>query len=241
MSKTLVVIPARFASTRFPGKPLALLNGKPMIQHVWENSTASLADRVIVATEDERIVETCAKFGARAVMTDPDLPSGTDRVAEAARGFPEYDVILNVQGDEPAMESSVISAVTQLAARDGVEIATAVVPEMSEDELANPNVVKAVVAGDGRALYFSRSPIPYVRNTVPNTTLHYRHLGIYGFKRETLFSLVKLERSALEISESLEQLRWLEAGYSIFTTPVQSRSIGIDTPEDMAALQNRYP
>lgn len=240
MSKTLIVIPARFASTRYPGKPLALLNGKPMIQHVWENSRVSIADLVIVATEDERIVEACATFGARAVMTDTELPSGTDRVAAAAREFPEFDVVLNVQGDEPAMEPEVISAVAQLASRNGVEIATAVVPEMSDEELVNPNVVKAVVAQDGRALYFSRSAVPFVRNSVPGATLHHRHLGIYGFKRETLYKIVNLERSPLEIAESLEQLRWLEAGYSIYTTPVRSRSIGIDTPEDMAALQNRY-
>lgn len=242
MSRVLAVIPARFGATRFPGKPLELLWGKPMIQHVWEHCRAAKSvDHVIVATDDERIATACKSFGAESVMTDPALPSGTDRVAKAAHTYPDFDIILNVQGDEPAMEPKVIGAVASLMRTPGIPIGTAVVPQAPDTEFERPHVVKAVVAQDGRALYFSRSVIPYLRNQPGSGTIHFRHLGIYGFQREVLNRLVVLPPSPLEKVESLEQLRWLEAGYSIHTVSVESRSIGIDTPEDLAQLSLRNP
>ncbi|MBL0059951.1 MAG: 3-deoxy-manno-octulosonate cytidylyltransferase [bacterium] len=242
MTKVLVVIPARFGATRFPGKPLELLWGKPMVQHVWEKCrAASGVDRVVVATDDSRILQACAGFGAEAVMTDPALPSGTDRVAAAATETPGYDIVLNVQGDEPMMEPEVIGSVAQLMKTADIQIGTAVVPTHVDKELERPHVVKAVVAHDGRALYFSRSVIPFLRNQPESGTIHNRHLGIYGFRREVLEELVKLPMSPLEQVESLEQLRWLEAGYAIHTVAVQSRSVGVDTPEDLLNLSLRTP
>lgn len=242
MTKVLAVIPARFGATRFPGKPLELLWGKPMVQHVWENCTAANGvDRVVVATDDSRILKACAGFGAEAVMTDPALPSGTDRVAMAAEETPGYDVVINVQGDEPLMEPAVISAVAKLMHNDAVQIGTAVVPTQLDRELERSHVVKAVVAQDGRALYFSRSVIPYLRNQPTSWSIHNRHLGIYCFRHTVLKHLVLLPVSPLEQVESLEQLRWLEAGYSIHTVQVQSRSVGIDTPEDLQNLSLRTP
>ncbi len=242
MSRVLAVIPARFGAIRFPGKPLELLWGKPMVQHVWEKCrAASGVDHVVVATDDARILKACSDFGGEAVMTDPALPSGTDRVAAAAFDIPGYDVVLNVQGDEPVMEPEVIGAVADLLRHDGIRIGTAVVPSRADQELERPHVVKAVVANNGRALYFSRSVVPFLRNKPTHGTVHYRHLGIYGFRRETLAELVKLSPSPLEQVESLEQLRWLEAGYVIHTVSVQSQSVGIDTPEDLLTLSLRTP
>jgi len=242
MSTVLVVIPARFGATRFPGKPLELLWGKPMVQHVWERcKAASGVDQVLVATDDARILRACAGFNADAVMTDPSLPSGTDRVAAAATETPGYDIVLNVQGDEPMMEPEVISAVAKLMQTAGLQVGTAVVPTHVDKELERPHVVKAVVAHDGRALYFSRAVIPFLRNQPATGPIHNRHLGIYGFRRDVLEQLVKLPMSPLEQAESLEQLRWLEAGYSIHTVAVQSRSVGVDTPEDLLNLSLRTP
>lgn len=242
MTRVLAVIPARYGATRFPGKPLAQLWGKPMVQHVWERcSQAQGVDHVIVATDDDRIAAACRTFGAEAVLTDPALPSGTDRVARAALAHPECDVVLNVQGDEPAIEPEVISSVAALMRRSHVQIGTAVVPQAPDTDFERPHVVKAVVAQDGRALYFSRSIIPYLRNQPEAGTIHFRHLGIYGFQRDILHKLVALPPSPLEKVESLEQLRWLEAGYAIHTVSVRSRSVGVDTPEDLATLSLRNP
>lgn len=242
MTRVLAVIPARFGATRFPGKPLVELWGKPMVRHVWERCTqASTVDHVIIATDDERIASVCKGFGAEAVLTDPGLPSGTDRVAKAALAHPTFDVVLNVQGDEPAMEPEVISAVASLMRTNNVQIGTAVVPQAPDLEFVRPHVVKAVVAQDGRALYFSRSVVPFLRNQPDIGTIHFRHLGIYGFQRDVLHQLVALPPSPLEKVESLEQLRWLEAGFPIHTVSVQSHSVGIDTPEDLAKLSLRNP
>ncbi|NUO18701.1 3-deoxy-manno-octulosonate cytidylyltransferase [bacterium] len=239
MSKVAVVIPARYGATRFPGKPLALLWGRPMVQHVWEKcQAASGIDRVVVATDDSRILTACAGFGAEAVMTDSALPSGTDRVAAAAEDMGQYDIILNVQGDEPGMEPEVIAAVAGLMRMPDVSIGTAVVPTARVEDLARPHVVKAVVAQDGRALYFSRSVVPFERNKLQNSP-YFRHLGIYGFRRQVLAELVKLPPSPLEQVESLEQLRWLEAGYEIRTVSVNSSSVGVDTPEDLQTISLR--
>ncbi|MCB9357986.1 MAG: 3-deoxy-manno-octulosonate cytidylyltransferase [Calditrichaeota bacterium] len=241
MSRVLAVIPARYAAVRFPGKPLAMIQGKPMVQHVWERCrSAEGVDLAVVATDDERILSACREFGADAVMTDPALPSGTDRVARAAESFGIFEIVLNVQGDEPAIEPSVISYVAALMRTGKAQIGTAVVPSDSTETLDSPHVVKAVVAQDGRALYFSRSVVPFVRNQPPQL-VHFRHLGIYGFQRAILNEVVTLSPSPLERTESLEQLRWLEAGYAIHTVSVQSRSVGIDTPEDLNLLIQSLP
>ncbi|MBU1636584.1 3-deoxy-manno-octulosonate cytidylyltransferase [bacterium] len=238
--KILAVIPARYASTRFPGKPLALLAGKPMIQHVWERCRAATAvERIIVATDHDEILNACHDFGAEAVVTPPELPSGTDRVAFVARSIEEYGGVLNVQGDEPRIRPETINAVAKLLSSEQVTIATAAAP-MHPDEAADPNKVKVALAESGRALYFSRAVIPYRRNPASSTpTLYYRHLGLYGYRRATLLELTQLRPSPLEQCESLEQLRWLEAGYSIFCAQVPDDSIGVDTPEDLRIAENK--
>jgi 3-deoxy-manno-octulosonate cytidylyltransferase (CMP-KDO synthetase) len=240
--KSLAVIPARYASTRFPGKPLAILSGKPMIQHVWERCRAADGvDRVIVATEDERIVNACHAFGAECEMTSAEHHSGTDRVAEVAQRYPEYEIVLNVQGDEPAMASSTIAAVVSVLRKDQCVIATPVTIARPDD-LPNPNVVKVVVALTGDALYFSRAAIPFHRDGLPSTRPEYvRHIGLYGFRREALLKVTQLPVLPLEVAESLEQLRWLQAGWKIRCVAVSSLSIGVDTPEDLKSLEAHWP
>jgi 3-deoxy-manno-octulosonate cytidylyltransferase (CMP-KDO synthetase) len=237
--KTLVVIPARYASTRFPGKPLALIHGKPMVQHVWERSRhAADVDRVIVATEDDRVIRACLGFGAECELTSRDHASGTDRVAEVARRHPEFDVVLNVQGDEPGIPPETITAVVRALLDQAVDISTAVANVTDGDDLNNPNVVKVVTTLGGGALYFSRAHIPYHRGQDPATRpTYYRHLGIYGFQREILLAVTQLAVSPLERAESLEQLRWLQAGYNLQCVPVPGYSIGVDTPEDLQSVE----
>jgi 3-deoxy-manno-octulosonate cytidylyltransferase (CMP-KDO synthetase) len=235
--KTLAVIPARYASTRFPGKPLALIAGKPMIEHVWEGCLTSGVEAVIVATEDERIVSACRKFGATAELTRADHASGTDRVAEVSSRHPEFDIVLNVQGDEPGMPPEVIRAVAKAVAETSCDIATAAAPLTNTVDLANPNVVKVVTALDGRALYFSRSSIPFQRDRTTPPPAYLRHLGIYGFRRVALQRASKLTPSPLELTEALEQLRWLQSGLSIHCALVSTYSVGIDTPEDLLAFE----
>jgi 3-deoxy-manno-octulosonate cytidylyltransferase (CMP-KDO synthetase) len=235
--KTLAVIPARYGSTRFPGKPLALLMGKPTVQHVWEKCCASGVDAVIVATEDERIASACRSFGANAELTRADHASGTDRVAEVGSRHPEFDIILNVQGDEPGIAPEVIRAVAKAVAEKSCDIATAVAPLENASDLENPNVVKVVTALDGRALYFSRSPIPFQRDRATSPPSYLRHLGIYGFRSEALQRVAQLSPSPLERAESLEQLRWLQSGLSIYCAPVSTFSVGIDTPEDLLTFE----
>lgn len=234
----MVVIPARFASVRFPGKPLALIHGKPMIQHVWERCrVAAGVDHVIVATEDERIKKVCDAFGADCEITSPQHQSGTDRVAEVAKNHADFDIVLNVQGDEPTIASEAISAVVTELKHSQSVIATPVASARAED-VTNSNVVKVVTALNGNALYFSRSPIPCHRDGKPETAPGYlRHIGLYGFHRDTLFQVTKLTPSPLERSESLEQLRWLQSGFTIRCVPVSSFSVGIDTPEDLQFLE----
>jgi len=228
--KIVGVIPARYASVRFPGKPLAPLAGKPMVVRVWEAAkSAGRIDRVVVATDDERIAKVVREAGGEAVLTSPDATSGTDRLAEAARQIPA-DIYVNVQGDEPLMSPSNIDvAVETLVADPCREIATLALPIHASDA-ADPNVVKAAVARDGRALYFSRAAIPYPRNEKP---AYRKHLGIYGYRAATLQRLAALSPSLLERMESLEQLRWLEAGYTIWVGEAVDDSIGVDTPEDL--------
>jgi len=239
--KIVGVIPARYASTRFPGKPLALIAGKPLIQHVVERcrKAKSLSD-VIVATDDQRIRDVAAKF-CRVEMTSPDHLSGSDRIAEVAARC-ECDWVLNVQGDEPLIEPAVIDAVAGALAKE--EMSTAATRICNAEEYENPNVVKVVVNGAGRALYFSRRTVPYLREAANRPVSEQlaafpflKHLGIYGYRRETLLKLVKYQISALEAAEKLEQLRALENGISIAVVKVDYDSVGVDAPADVERVE----
>ena len=240
--KTVGIIPARFASTRFPGKPLALIAGRPLIQHVVAQcqQAKSLAE-VIVATDDERIARVAEQF-CRVEMTRADHPSGSDRIAEVAARC-GCDAVVNIQGDEPLIDPAVIDAVAGALARQ--EMSTAATRIRAAAELDNPNVVKVVVNAGGQALYFSRRTIPYLREAASGSTCEQlaafpflKHLGIYGFRRETLLRLVKYPVSALEHAEKLEQLRALENGIGIAVVTVEYDSIGVDSPEDVARVEN---
>lgn len=239
--KTVGIIPARYASTRFPGKPLALIAGKPLIQHVVERcqKARSLAE-VIVATDDSRIQEIAHKF-CRVEMTAPGHPSGSDRVAEVASRC-SCDAVVNVQGDEPLIDPAVIDAVANALQSD--EMSTAATRLGDVKELENPNVVKVVVNSSGHALYFSRRTIPYVRDAASRSFEEQlaafpflKHLGIYGYQRETLLRLVKYPLSSLERAERLEQLRALENGIRIAVAQVEYDSVGVDVPEDVTRVE----
>ena len=237
-AKIAVVIPARYASTRFPGKPLFPLAGKPMIQHVWERcSRAKGVSRVIVATEDARIADACAAFGAECAMTSEKCTSGTDRVAEvAAKKLRGFTHVINVQGDEPLVDPATITKLAKAMAgsRNIAMITSATVFEPGDD-ITNANAVKVVVDRSGDALYFSRSPIPFVRNDTPGLRF-FRHQGIYGYTLKLLFQFVKWKPTLLEKAESLEQLRALENGVKIRVIFVKHLSVGVDTPADAAAV-----
>jgi 3-deoxy-manno-octulosonate cytidylyltransferase (CMP-KDO synthetase) len=239
--KLIGVVPARYASTRFPGKPLYPIAGIPLIQRVVERCrlSKSLAE-VIVATDDERIAGLAGKF-CRVEMTRGDHPSGTDRIAEVALRVPA-DGYVNIQGDEPLMDPAVIDAVA--AALERSEMSTASTPVRDVAEYDNPNIVKVVVAADGRALYFSRRTIPYLRDLAGRPAVEqlaafpfHKHLGIYGFRRETLLRLVGFPVSALEAAEKLEQLRALENGIVISVAAVNHDSVGVDVPADVARVE----
>ena len=234
--KTIAVIPARMSSTRFPGKVLANLGGKPIIQWVWERTVRSRASRVLIATDSEEVIRAAKSFGANAVMTRPDHPSGSDRIREAALNI-DYDVIINVQGDEPFMEPDVInSLINVMNGADSPEMATVVVPCKRGEIASNPNLPKVVLTADDYALYFSRSEIPFLRVGGTDMPL-YRHWGIYAYRRATLDRFVSLPESALEKCEKLEQLRALENGIRIKVVKTAFQSIGIDTPEDLARAE----
>ena len=238
---TIDIIPARYASTRFPGKPLALIAGKPLIQHVVEQcQKARSLSEVIVATDDTRIWEVAQNF-CHAEMTRPDHPSGSDRIAEVA-GRCACDAVVNIQGDEPLIDPAVIDAVADALARD--EMSTAATRITHPEELDNPNVVKVVVSAAGRALYFSRRTIPYLREAASGSVneqlaafAFLKHLGIYGYRRETLLRLVKFPVSPLEAAEKLEQLRALENGVQIAVVIVDYDSMGVDVPEDVKRVE----
>lgn len=239
--RTIGIIPARYASTRFPAKALALVAGKPLVQWVVEQcqKAASLAE-VIVATDDERIASLCRKF-CPVEMTKPEHPSGTDRIAEAAARR-NCEAIINIQGDEPLIDPTVIDAVAALLSIN--EMSTAAAPLKKVEEFANPNVIKVVVSAAGRALYFSRRTIPYVRDAATRSENEQlaafpflKHLGIYGYRRETLLKLVRLPVSSLEAAEKLEQLRALENGIHIAVARVDYESVGVDVPEDVARVE----
>lgn len=233
--KVIGVIPARYASVRFPGKPLAPLAGRPMVLHVLAAARAAKRlDRVLVATDDARIAEVVRESAGEAVLTSPEAASGTDRLAEAALRAPG-DVYVNLQGDEPLMAAENVDLVVEtLLASPDREIATLALSGIGEAVAHDPNVVKVAVAADGRALYFSRAPIPYPRSGTPGFR---KHLGLYAYRADTLRRLAALPPSPLERAESLEQLRWLEAGWSIWVGEAVSDSIGVDTPEDLAEAE----
>lgn len=231
--RIVCVIPARYSSTRLPGKPLALIAGKPMIQHVWERAKqASRPDEVLVATDHEQVYSTVKAFGGQVVMTSPRHPTGTDRLAEVAARLDDVDIIVNVQGDEPLIAPEIID---QLAGvfyeAPDLMMATLAAP-LAEDEQNIPSVVKVVTDLAGNALYFSRSLIPYPRAVSPGLTF-YKHIGIYAYRREFLLRFAVLPPTPLEKAESLEQLRALEHGYRIKVLKTDFQSVGVDTPEDL--------
>jgi 3-deoxy-D-manno-octulosonate cytidylyltransferase len=233
-----VVIPARYGATRLPGKPLAEIDGRPMIWYVWDSARrAEVPSRVVVATDDERIASVVRDFGGEAVLTSPECASGTDRVAEAARGMNEA-ILINLQGDEPLMHPSVLDAVAApLVSDPDVLMSTAALPQDDPGEYERPSVVKVVVDARGDALYFSRAPIPHYRDS--GTGPYRKHLGIYGYRRDFLFRVAALPPSPLEEAERLEQLRVLQAGYRIRVVDVGHDSVGVDTPEDLKAVEER--
>ncbi len=236
--KTAIVIPSRYGSTRFPGKPLANLGGKPMIQWVYEKSKASKADAVIVATDDERIKQAVEAFGGTVAMTSPDHPSGTDRIREAVQGT-DYDLIINVQGDEPLIPTSVIDElITRMQEQPELEMGTVAVPRPRAEIANDPNRVKVVFGADHLALYFSRAPIPFLREGGDEAQT-YLHWGIYAYRRSTLERFVTLPPGRLENCEKLEQLRAMENGIRIYVLESNLESIGIDTPEDLAMAELR--
>tara|TARA_R110002050_G_scaffold48559_1_gene112883 strand:- start:2883 stop:3635 length:753 start_codon:yes stop_codon:yes gene_type:complete len=241
--KFIGIIPARYASTRFPGKPLAILSGKPIIQHVYENAAKGL-DAVWVATDNSRIAQAVTNFGGRFIMTREDHQSGTDRCAEAAKLLSakhNFDVVINIQGDEPFVRSEQIEALKSCFADAQTEIATLVKVIDSEEVLFNPNRPKVVVGRNQHALLFSRETIPHIRGAAKEQWLNqhefYSHLGMYAYRKDILQQITQLPPSKLEMAESLEQLRWLENGFGIKVAQTRFESIGIDTPEDLEAAR----
>lgn len=248
--KFVGIIPARFASTRFPGKPLAILGGKPMIQRVYEQ-VARVLNNVYVATDDERIYNTVNAFGGNAIMTSPNHKSGTDRIEEAVKKTGQhFDVVINIQGDEPFIHKSQIETICKCFDDPQTMIATLGRPFTEDDtfdDLANPNSPKLICDNNGFAMYFSRSIVPYIRNAEKQEWLtrfnYLKHIGLYAYRSDILTKITQLPQSSLEIAESLEQLRWLQNGYRIKVGITEIETIGIDTPDDLdkaeAFLKNR--
>jgi len=250
--KAIGIIPARWKSSRFEGKVLAKLMGKPLIQHVWERAKESkMLDDLIVAADTEEVIKAVKNFGGKAVYTSKDQPSGTDRITEVINPI-DVEIVVNIQGDEPFIHASMIDGlVNTLLENKSVPMATVVKKITKRQELLNPNVVKAVIDKNGYALYFSRSPIPYVRGEQtnhsvldihywfsegtfdPKTQVYYKHIGIYAYTKDFLFTYNNLPESKLERMEKLEQLRVLENGYRIKTIETELDTIGVDTPEDL--------
>lgn len=256
MVRALGVIPARYGSTRFPGKPLAPLGGRTLLEQVWRRAAGSrLLERVVVATDDERIATACGEFGAEAVMTSPEHPSGTDRIAEAVLKLDRgVGIVVNVQGDEPLVTSTCLDRLVESFDEERPpEMATLAEPLERIEDLFDPNVVKVVTALSGRALYFSRSPVPYYRGDATRLdadfraslasrpgglTGYRRHQGIYAYRLETLLALTRLRPTPLERDEGLEQLRALQAGLSILVLDSDFRSVAVDTPADLARAES---
>ncbi len=240
--KTLGIIPARYASTRFPGKPLVVINGKSMIQRVYEQTQLSDLQQVVIATDDEKIFNHALTFGAEVVMTSPNHRSGTDRIAEVAARF-DADVVVNIQGDEPFIAPSQINALTNfLLTNQSLQIATLCKQITDNEQLVSSNIVKVVRSLSDRALYFSRNPIPYLRDVAIEDWLsraaHFKHIGMYAFRKNALMDISKLEATDLELYENLEQLRWLEHDFSIGVLETNLETIGIDTPEDLEKIKS---
>lgn len=246
-NQILGLIPARYASSRFPGKPLADIGGKPMIQRVYEQASKILP-YVYVATDDQKIENAVKAFGGRVVMTAETHQSGTDRCAEAIIKVQNelkknFDAVINIQGDEPFISPVQIELLASVFLKPQTEIATLVKVADNKQDLFNPNKPKVVISAQGNALYFSRSPIPYLRG-VDEAEWHlkhkfYNHIGLYGYRSDILQQITKLDRGELEKCESLEQLRWLENGYTIAVMETKLESLSIDTPEDLEALKER--
>ena len=238
--KILAVIPARYASTRLPGKPLISIAGKSMIERVWERARrASLVSGVIVATDDERIAKAVKSFGGEVALTRADHRSGTERVAEVAAAHPDAEILVNVQGDMPLIEPAAIDAAIEAVRSDeDVRMGTLATPITNPAEIMDPNVVKTVLDFDGNALYFSRAPIPWVRDRQgPVHAKHLKHLGLYVFRRDALLEFATFPQGDLERIEQLEQLRWLENGYRIRVAETEYKSIEVDTPEDVKRVE----
>ena len=238
------IIPARYASTRFPGKPLATINGKTMIQRVYEQAKLVIKD-VYVATDDRRIADEVNRFGGKVVMTSANHQSGTDRIAEAidiihSNSTIQFDVIINIQGDEPFIQPEQIEEIKSCFNTPGTNLATLIKKIDSNSDIFNINKPKVIINKNKQAIYFSRSPIPFLRN-IDQSQWHlkhdyYKHIGMYAYKTEILQELTKLEQSNLEIAESLEQLRWIENGFNITVAITEFETLGVDTPEDLKRI-----
>jgi 3-deoxy-manno-octulosonate cytidylyltransferase (CMP-KDO synthetase) len=237
-------IPSRYGSQRFPGKPLAMIHGKPMIQWVYENAKkCTLLDELWVATDNQEIFDAVKGFGGEVIMTMEEHPSGTDRCLEAyVKSGSTCDVVVNIQGDEPFIKPEMIESLVKLFLRPEVELATLIKKIDSVDTLLNPNKVKVVITADGKVLYFSRSPIPFCNSELAHNWAqihtYYKHIGIYGYRANVLREICHMLPSALEQCESLEQLRWLENGKSIFAAITKFESPAVDSPEDLKAIEN---
>ncbi len=243
---TIGIIPARYNSTRFPGKPLIKIGGKTMIRRVYERCTLSL-NNVIVATDDKRIMKEVEGFGGHAIMTSTDHKSGTDRCAETITLYQKscnkpVDVVINIQGDEPFLDPAILSHLSKSFIDPEIQISTLIKKVLCENEIFDPNLSKVVIDKNSTALYFSRSPIPYVINADKTkwAGVHsfYKHIGIYAFRKEVLMELTQLPFSSLEQAESLEQNRWLENGYRIHVIETQHESVSVDTPKDLEKINN---
>lgn len=239
--KTLGIIPARYASTRFPGKPLVNIAGKSMVQRVYEQAKKCTdLTQVIVATDDERIFNHVINFGGTAVITSPNHQSGTDRCAEVALQHPQYGVIINIQGDEPYIDPEQISKLATCFSSTDVQIATLVKKIQNQHELLNPNTPKVVINTLSEAVYFSRSPLPHIRGQEQQNWLSYytyfKHIGIYGYRADVLQRITNLPVSPLEKAENLEQLRWIANGYRIKVAETELETFAVDTPEDLEKL-----
>lgn len=236
--KVVGIIPSRYASTRFPGKPLAMIKGKTMIRRVCEQAWKSKLDAVVVATDDMRIADEVLSFGGQYVLTDPNHQSGTDRCCEALEMLDiPYDAVVNIQGDEPFINPRQINQLVDLISQKEIQIASLAKRLDDEDELFSPNTVKVVMDKECKALYFSRNPIPFMRNVAREEWLEkgdfYQHIGIYAYKADILCQIAAMQPTKLELTESLEQLRWLENGLHIHMAVTDSQNVSIDTPDDL--------
>ena len=241
------IIPARYGSSRFPGKPLAIIHNKPMIQHVYEQAKkADQLSEVIVATDDSRIEKVVKAFGGRVMMTDPNHSSGTERCAEVLQALKKtgnlYDVIINIQGDEPFIDPEQINLVAFCFQGENVQITTLAKKIENEKDLFDPNIVKVITDLNDNAIYFSRQTLPFIRGQKLDSwihkQLHYKHIGIYGYQSSILEEIVTLKQTPYEKAENLEQLRWIENGYSIKVKETNIESIGVDVPEDLTKFSN---